>query len=421
MTDRIVTSPQLEHLLSIEATHTYSPDTTYSSPFLRLLVSVDREHLVHSFTEHKFVRGEIVCLEGEKGDTMYLIRSGRVAIVKGDLDSPTILDFRAAGDIIGEMAILENQPRSATLIALDSLQMLGVNRQNFENLLREAPSVSLLMMEVLSSRLRRTDEARSTGELSEKRLISQVSALQNEKKRLEESQRMRQETTELIIHDLRNPLSTIAISLRMLTFVLPEDVLKSNQELISVAQSSCERMQILVDAVLEVSQMESGEARFVMNEVNLGPMIEDAVHRASILTEEELTMETSITPGLPPVVADREKIERVLVNLLDNALKYTPNNGRITFAAKRQDGFVEVSLTDNGPGILPEERERIFERFTQGAAASSSRRGVGLGLTYCRLVIERHGGRIWVEPGENGTGSRFIFTLPINPKNPGRT
>jgi len=413
MTTRLVSESQLGNLLAAEANYTSTPGTTYNSPFLHLLVSADRGHLIESFVERECVSGEVVCMEGEEGDTMYIIRSGRVAIVKGDLDSPTILDYQGAGHIIGEMAILENQPRSATVVALDELRLLGLNRQKFEELVQETPSVSLVFMEMLSSRLRRADEARGTGDLSEKRLSRQVSALQGEKQRLEEVQRLRQETTELIIHDLRNPLSTIAVSLRMLSFVLPEETLRANHEILEIAQASYERLQRLVDSLLEVSRMESGEAQFIMSEVSLSKMIEDIVRRPAILARKGTTLEAVVPPDLPMIHADRDKIERVLTNLMDNALKYAPDDGHIVYMAENLGDTVQVSISDNGPGIPLDEREHIFERFAQGTGEKFRRRGFGLGLTYCRLAIEGHGGRIWVEPGEGGIGSRFIFTLPI--------
>jgi signal transduction histidine kinase len=195
--------------------------------------------------------------------------------------------------------------------------------------------------------------------------------------------------------------------------VLPENILKANDELLCIAQESTQRLQRLVDSLLEVSRMESGETRFEMSEFDLGPMIEDLVQRTAILAPKGVIMETDIAPDLPTLLADREKIERVMVNMLDNALKYTPENGRISVKADRRNSDLYVSISDTGPGIPPEDRERIFERFTQGTTTEYKRRGFGLGLAYCRLAVERHGGRIWVEDGEEGFGSRFIFTLPI--------
>lgn len=125
-------------------------------------------------------------------------------------------------------------------------------------------------------------------------------------------------------------------------------------------------------------------------------------------------MRSVIEPGLPPVLADRDKIDRVIMNLLDNALKYTPEGGQISVSVTQErEGFVKVSVSDDGPGIPPDERERIFERFAQVANGQSRQRGFGLGLTYCRLAVEGHGGTIWVEPGDGGRGSCFTFTLQV--------
>jgi two-component system clock-associated histidine kinase SasA len=119
------------------------------------------------------------------------------------------------------------------------------------------------------------------------------------------------------------------------------------------------------------------------------------------------------------VMADPEKLERVLLNLLDNALKFTPDGGTVTISAQQREEDVLVSLTDSGPGIPEHERQHIFERFAQLPGEKRTRRGYGLGLAYCRLAIEAHGGRIWIEAGENGKGCCFHFTLPnpIDAKN----
>lgn len=415
MATEMITPEQLESLLSAEASHDEAPETTYNSPFLHLLVSADRGQLTQSFRELYFEPGQIVFRDGDQGDSMYLIWSGKVAIVKGDLASPVILSYRGPGEIFGEMAILEHQPRSATIVALDRLRLLEINRQRFEQLLRETPSVSRSIMEILSSRLRKVSQERSTGELSEKRLSREVSLLQSEKQRLEDLQRLRQETTELIIHDLRNPLSSIAVSLKMISMMLPEEVLKANQEILAIAQASCDRMQRLVESLLEVSRLETGEVRFHLQPVRLSELVEEIIRRSAILARPGTTLNAVMEPQLPPVLADREKIDRVIMNLLDNAMKYAPEGGRITVSASRQqEGYICVSVTDDGPGIPPEERERIFERFAQVANGQPRRRGFGLGLTYCRLAVEGHGGKIWVEPGDGGRGSRFVFTLRMS-------
>jgi signal transduction histidine kinase len=409
-----VSQEVLNHLLAAQADHPDTPEAPYTSSFIEMLVRTDRGQLSQSFTEKRYAPGEVIFHEGDKGNSMFLVWSGRMAIVKGNLESPVILAYRIAGEIFGEMALLENQPRSASIIALEDTRLLELNRSRFEQLLSEQPAISRSIMEVLSARLRHMTTVRSTGELSEKRLSKQVTVLESEKQRLEELQRLRQETTELIIHDLRNPLSAIAISLKMLSLVLPEAILQANQELLEIAQTSTQRMQRLVDSLLEVSRIETGEARFEIRSFNLGPLLHDVVQRNAILARKGVKIDTDIPFDLP-VLADREKIERVLVNLLDNALKYTPENGQIWVQAGQRADSVWVSISDTGPGVPAVDRERIFERFTQGASEKLTRRGFGLGLAYCRLAVEGHGGRIWIQDGPNDIGSRFTFTLPLEP------
>jgi signal transduction histidine kinase len=412
MTRTQITQEQLEYLLAQRAGYTGPAQTPYDSPFLRLLVTADRGPLSQSFTELYCDPGEIIFHEGDPGDSMFLIYSGQVAILKNGLDSPTILAYRQVGELFGEMSILDSQPRSATVVALEKTRLMEISRQRFEQLIDETPGVGRSIMEMLSATLRQASQERSSGELSEKRLSQQVSALQSEKERLEELQKLRQETSELIIHDLRNPLSAVAVALKMLAITLPDEVLHANQEILGVAQASAERMQRLVDSLLEVSRMQDGNLPFAMGAVDLQALISDLARRMAILSRPGVVILSQVEPDLPPATADRDKIERVLMNLLDNALKYTPEHGRVILAAARQGDWLQVSVSDDGPGIPPEQRQRIFQRFAQLDDRRAARRGFGLGLTYCRLAVERHGGRIWVEDGEDSTGSRFIFTLP---------
>ncbi len=410
-----ISHSQLTHLLEIEPNIEYSADATGTMLFSKIMDLAKQPEWSKSFSEESLTAGEAVFLEGEEGDRMYLILSGRVAILKGDLDSPTILAFRSEGEIIGEMALLENQPRSASVIALDRLHLLSINRQRFQDILHKMPSVSLSIMEMLSSRLRKTDEALTSGDQSGKLLIRQVSVLEDEKQRLEELRRLQQETSELIIHDLRNPISNIAVSLDMLSKTMPPETSQTSTKMLKIAKNSCDRLQRLVETLLEVSRIESGESQFFMTEINFRRLLKETIQQFSTLKRKNVKIRLDIAPDLPLIPADRDKLERILVNLLDNALKYSPPTGTVTVQAKMVGDELYTSIIDQGSGIPVEERERIFERFTQVSGESRKRRGFGLGLAYCRLAVQGHGGKIWVEAGENNQGSCFTFTLPTFP------
>ena len=124
-------------------------------------------------------------------------------------------------------------------------------------------------------------------------------------------------------------------------------------------------------------------------------------------------MQTSVDERLGQIQADERKIRQVVLNLLSNAIKFTPEGGRIEVAAVPRDGLVEVSVSDTGVGIAPEDQEAVFEEFRQVGTAERKAEGTGLGLTLCRKFVELHGGRIWVKSQE-GVGSTFTFTIPVH-------
>jgi signal transduction histidine kinase len=268
---------------------------------------------------------------------------------------------------------------------------------------------------MLSGRLRDADNVRTSALQGGQQLVKQVSRLESEKEQLLELQRVRKETSDLIVHDLRNPLGIIYGVLNMFEMVLPVEVLHDNRELFDLATTGCERMQRLVDSLLDVAKLETGEMVLNLTSTNLRPLIEEAAHREALASKlRGVVIETAADDNLPPAIMDAEQIDRVLANLIDNALKYSPEQSHLFVDAHAEPGQIVVSVTDQGPGIPAQERERIFERFAQIAGDKPSRRGFGLGLTFCRLTIEAHGGHIWVEAGPGGVGSRFIFTLPLS-------
>ena len=419
MTSRQLTPAELDHLLAVQTSSQISL-TTSGPSLLRLLASIDRDALTQLMTEHSYPPGEIIFREGEDGDAMCLVRAGRVAVIKGDFESPTILGFRGPGEIIGEMSLLEHQPRSATDVALGSVRLLRITREGFQRFVSARPEVGISIMRMLSGRLRDADNVLTSALQGRRQLVKQVSRLKSEKEQLLELQRVGQETRDMIVHDLRNPLGMIYGALNMFEMVLPVDVLHDNRELLDLAMVGCERMQRLVDSLLDVAKVATGEMVLNLTSTNLRPLLEEAAHREALASKPRGVAITTFAPDdLPPVVSDAEQIDRVLANLIDNALNYTPDQGRITITAEAEPGQVVVSVTDQGPGIPAAERERIFERFAQLSSDTPARRGFGLGLTFCKLAVEAHGGQIRVEPGPDGIGSRFVFTLPINPEGAG--
>ena len=221
MTPETLTQEEFNRLLTAQATSRDTSDSGLGSPFLRLLATAGRDLLSKLMTEQHFSPGEIIFKEGELGDSMFIIWSGRGAVVKGDFQSPTILGYRGAGEIIGEMALLENQPRSASVVAIETIRALKIVRDDFETLLSSNPTMGLSILGTLSARLRAADDTRKSSSRTEGHLLRQVSELQTEKQQLLELERLRQDTIDLIVHDLRHPISSLFGAIKILEMVLP--------------------------------------------------------------------------------------------------------------------------------------------------------------------------------------------------------
>ncbi|MFN2283500.1 MAG: ATP-binding protein [Anaerolineae bacterium] len=409
-----LTPNELKRLLAAELDTVATTAPVDELHLLRMLPDTARRALMEAMIEQTYMRGDVIFHEGAAGDIAYLIWGGKVLVIKGDLDAPTILGYRGPGDILGEMALLENQPRSASVIALTDLRLLQIRKEDFTQLLSSVPTLSVEIMATMSARLREADTIRDATTQAGHHLKRQVSALKSREKELLDLQHMRQETIDLIVHDLRNPLNIMINVLELLDITLPQEVREDNQQLLEAGHSANNRMRRLVDTLLDTSRLESGEARLNLKETDIAQLIQTALTALTLSSiQKDIRFFTRVQDNLPTVMLDAERIERVLCNLLDNAVKYTLR-GAITITAELEGNHIKVSVNDKGPGIPPAEREHVFARFTQVEGEERRRRGFGLGLRFCYLAVQAHGGDIWVETGDDGIGSKFVFTLPLN-------
>lgn len=223
---------------------------------------------------------------------------------------------------------------------------------------------------------------------------------------------LRDTLTEFIIHDLRAPLSNIISSLEFLNMFLPANDGENLHEVLSIASRSAQRMFRLIMSLLDINRLEKGQTiteRALDDPVRLIDEALDAVRPTSEGKRQSLKVEAE--KNLPQIWVDHDMIARVLINLIDNAVKYTPNEGSILVKARRAGRQIEFSVKDSGPGIPAEEKEAVFNRFYR-VKAEQKKTGFGLGLSFCKLAVEAHGGKIWVE-GAPGEGSCFVFQLPL--------
>lgn len=412
--NRKVTEAELNIIKAIDSQDETGQDSTASFSLLKLLSSLDRDLVRKMMSECRYDRGEVIFAEGDDGDALYVIWSGRLAVVKGKFYQPDEVFFRVPGEVVGDMALLENKPRWASLIALEPSRLLRIEREGFYKLL-ETPAISLHLLALLSGRLRMIHDNNRVEIRNDQQLLREISTIKDENEQLQMLQRIRQEATDLIVHDLRSPLGNMFSVLNMLELVLPEEVLEANRQLLEIAQLVHGRMQDLVDSLLDVSKLESGDLLLDLGPASLRELAQGVVEMAAFSIEQRsIVFETDFDANLPLVMMDEDRIRRVLTNLVENAVKFTPQDGRVVVSIRTKEDWVEVWVTDSGPGIPVADRQRIFERFAQAPRIGMRRtRGFGLGLAFCRLAVQAHGGKIWVETGENGSGSRFIFTLPV--------
>jgi signal transduction histidine kinase len=225
----------------------------------------------------------------------------------------------------------------------------------------------------------------------------------------EQATRARDDVLAVVAHDLRNPLNTVTMAISLMLETTPVERTQERRQQ-EIVRRAADRMNRMIQDLLDVKRMESGHLTIDAKAESPDILVNDAIEMLRPLASgRSIAMEASVADDLPVVLADAARIQQVLSNLVGNAVKFTPREGRITVAADRHDTEVRFAVIDTGPGIPPEQVPHIFGRFWQ--ARSSDQRGIGLGLAIAKGIVEAHNGRIWVE-SQVGLGSTFYFTLP---------
>jgi PAS domain S-box-containing protein len=296
-------------------------------------------------------------------------------------------------------------------LTLDQLHEINWNRtgRGFETL-RENRTASY------ESSLHKLDGTRVPVEIHVRRVeFDETDSIQwimrdiTERKELDS---LRDDLTAMIYHDLRSPLANIVSSLDVLYSMAPEDDKETVEAILKIAENSTDRIQRLVSSLLDVSKLESGQPVADQKVVETVGLIESAVRDvAPVAGGRHQMLATDFPAQLSSIWVDEDMARRVLINLMENASKFSPVNGRIEIGAREDDGWIHMWVSDNGPGIPAVEQDRIFDKFTR-LRGTSKPGGLGIGLAFCRLAVQGHGGHIWVE-SEPGSGATFRFTFPI--------
>jgi two-component system sensor histidine kinase/response regulator len=246
------------------------------------------------------------------------------------------------------------------------------------------------------------------------RLKRQREELDRAYRELRRVETMRDDLTYMIVHDLRTPLTSLLSGLQSLELL--GELTPDQLEVVWMSVSGGQTLLSIINDLLDIGKMESGTMELHRQDVVPATLIDEAAAQvAGLLPNKRLTLTKDVPETLPLLRIDRDKLSRTLVNLLGNAIKFTPPDGRITLAARHDpaQSAVVFSVSDTGEGIPKEAFGRIFEKFGQAETRKAGRKmSTGLGLTFCKMTVEAHGGRIWVE-SEPEKGSTFSFSLPI--------
>ena len=243
-------------------------------------------------------------------------------------------------------------------------------------------------------------------------LATALTELDEKSRELETASRHKSEFLANMSHELRTPLNAIIGFSQVLNERLFGEVNEKQAEYLEDILTSANHLLALINDILDLSKVEAGQLELSVTPFSL----RDALERGIVMVRERASNDSvevalSETPGIDLVSGDERRIRQVIFNLLSNAVKFTPAGGSVDVRATQVNGEVRVSVADTGPGIAPEDHERIFEEFQQTEAGVGQREGTGLGLALSKRLVELHGGRIWVDSAL-GQGSTFVFTLP---------
>jgi len=261
---------------------------------------------------------------------------------------------------------------------------------------------------VMFSRWNKTLEAEVKSKTGDMIRMNKELVLANE--RLKELDKLKSDFVSMVSHELKTPLAAMRTSAQVLEAA--DIATETKREMLDIILRNVDRQTNLVNDLLDLSRIESGRMELKIESVSLDSVIADSIESVKqAASEEGIKLDVELPESLASVKGDREKLTQVVINLLNNAIKFTPRSGEITIKARELNGQVEVKVSDTGIGIPPEDLDSVFDKFYQvDSTLTREAGGTGLGLAICKGIIEAHRGRIWAE-SELGKGSTFVFTL----------
>ncbi len=347
----------------------------------------------------------VLCREDAIEHTFYMILEGDFEVTKLiNKTEKRLLKTLSAGDFFGEMALIHNAPRAATVKSLTSAVVLELNKTGFDRVLKRSPSVAMAMVAEISNRLRQNDA------LAIEDLRLRASELADAYQKLAEQDLARREFLTNIAHELRTPLMVASGYLHALKKgMLSGEQLNSTIETIS---RNVDQIVNLTNDILFLQEMDLVLPDF--QAVDMKTIVDNVLHKyESKAKSRNVSLRAKGNMSVSPVQGDAPSLERAVTALVDNAIKFSPPNGAVEVRLTEDASHVQVIVQDNGIGIAPEIRTRIFDRFFHTDKLNDDEElysGLGIGLSITRQVIQQHRGNIEVE-SEVGKGSVFTISL----------
>lgn len=395
-------------------------------PLLRLAFKgLDDDELreMADLTEfHTYPPGHVLCLEGAYEDVFYIIAEGSAVISKKLIEGQDdrILRVAGMGDMVGEMALIQNAPRAATVRTTSECTVLEMEKQDFETLLSRSPHMAIDIIRITLDRIRANDQM-------------MIEELQKNVKILRQLDRNKLEFIQVAAHELRTPLTVLNGFVNVLRSMPGAREDASLGEVIQGIIKGTERIHEVVNLMLDVTRIGTETLKVASVPVPLKRIIDDLIANFEKATaERKIRIYPQHAEGVPNINGDPVLIQKALNQLIVNAIKYSPDGSMIIITTRpiimnnRSPG-VEVAVRDRGIGLDSEHHDLIFEKFYQvgsvdihsSGKTSYKGGGPGLGLAIVKGVARAHGGKVWVESAGhdevNFTGSTFYLQLPVEP------
>jgi len=368
---------------------------THGDGLVRFLDKVKKLPADNSVTGRLALSGVPIVI----GDTSKYSQLIDISIREEGFQSIAAVPLKSSGRVIGTLLVASRNLRS---FSSEDISLLNTIGEGLGPALKNTELYEILQ------------EKNCQLEVQNKELLRRQQELVEKTKEAEEANHLKTEFLASMSHELRTPLNVIIGFSELMLDEIPGPVNKEQRQCLDDILDSGRHLLGLINELLDLSKIESGKMTLNLKSIALTAVIASSYNTImAILTPKKQSFDVKIVEGLPTVYADEVRLRQVLLNLISNSAKFTPDGGKLGIEVVGKGDWCQVSVIDNGIGIKKEHQKRIFEPFYQlDSSLVKPKSGSGLGLAVAKQIIDKHGGRIWVE-SEYGKGSRFIFTLPL--------